>query len=274
MQKIVGFYQKEINIPEDNFFVEIGESYLACWVTTQQNELSAFEMFYFFNSSESCEEILHNASLYSTLLEKQWAAVKVIWNNNHVVCVPSFAFAETFLNEYLFFLGQPFDLATCFYNKIHENTIVFSVSEKWLKVLNNRFTQVEHIHKHTCSFYSSAIQNSNNSVMQLSFYPQQQFGMAVYTNGKLCLYRNFLYTTSTDVLYYVLSSLNKIEIENIPVVVDGFIQEDSELFVQLRSYIEPIFLNTSLPSTMQDVSIANSEYPVYYMLPFIKQSIV
>src|SRR6476646_9116618 len=112
VQKLFSIY---FNPDETNaLYVEIGKHHLACWCTSSNKSLQAFEFFTFhdIDEHEEFEKVYKEAKLHSVLLNNEFAASEVIWGTTPFTCVPNSLFKPDALDTYIDMLGKaPFTKA-------------------------------------------------------------------------------------------------------------------------------------------------------------------
>jgi hypothetical protein len=127
------------------------------------------------------------------------------------------------------------------------------------KKLIERFPSAEFRNVFTPSL---KIYNGFTAENQVSIYfTPKQFRVIIKKDGQLHLAQMYSYTSSADVIYYLLKIFLELNLpkEDTILILSGLIEEDSALYKQLYNYFSHIHF--AVPST---VKILNNDKPQHY----------
>ncbi|MBA2329241.1 MAG: DUF3822 family protein [Flavisolibacter sp.] len=93
------------------------------------------------------------------------------------------------------------------------------------------------------------------------FFNSKQFRVIIKKGGQLQLAQMYIYTSSSDVIYYLLKIFLELDLskDDTILILSGLIEEDSALYKQLFSYFPHIHF--AVPST---IKLLNSDKPHHY----------
>jgi len=258
VQKLFSIY---FNPDETNsLFIEIGKHHIACWCIGDNRSLQAFEYFSFQDEDEYFENIYKEAKLHSVLLNNEFAATEVVWETMPFTCIPNALFKPEAIDNYIDILGKnPFTKSmSC---TQHDMTVAYPVKEDALKLVQQHFPAAAVSHK-ICQL-SKELTGSLPTCVHIIFY-HHHFLLLAVKDGVLQLATGITYQSSKDCLYYVLYTMQQL---NLPlnetvVLVSGFIEMDSILYKDLYEYIP--LLQPAEKGMLKD------EYPAHYFTTFYK----
>lgn len=261
IQKLFSIY---FNPDETNtLYVEIGQHHIGCWCTGgDKQSLQAFEYFTFHDTEphEDFEKIYSEARLHSVLLNNDFAVTEVIWETMPFTCIPNTLFKAEALDQYVELLDTaPFTKAlSCTQN---DYTVAFPVKEDALRLVQQHYPAATASHK-ICRL-SKTVQNGAPMCIQAVFY-HHHFLLLAFKDNALQLATSIMYQSSKDCLYYILYTMQQLQLplSETVVLVSGFIDINSALYKDLYQYIP--LLQPAEQGTLKD------EYPAHYFSSFYK----
>ncbi len=254
----------------DLLIIEIGYSHLACLIKGSDNSVAAFEL-YTFNKNETSdfENLFSSVLDKSQLLDKTYADTKLYINHEFALPVPATKFNEEISNDYLnVVFGEDEDSILQFDEVNAEPGLmnVFRISSKWLNVVNQRFKKVSVQHSYTSIIRIAITTASGASVIKIQFYPAHIIAILMQ-EGALQFIQSFLYQSAEDVLYYLLSISQRLNVNtpDLTIYASGMIDLQSAMYLQLAKYFRHIVFEDADKSQL---SIDISGHPPHYFTPF------
>jgi hypothetical protein len=265
LQKTYSIYSDDLN--DVQLFVEIGKNHIACWCKKKgDNKLQAFEFFQCDDSTaEDFEELIDNAKLYSRLLTMPAAGVNFFWNTNEVLCVPKEKDNTAFLQQNFELLSGSLPGSTIASKPTEHCLVAWRIENKKQKTVTQCFPGAAFMHQYIALLPS--LQQAHESAVYLFFYPRY-FTLCAFKSNKLNYINTIKYTTTEDVLYFVLNVCKQYEIENnVAVYCGGFIDEKSKLYDMLYQYLAGFQLLKA--DETQLTTDEFKEYSLHYFTPYI-----
>ncbi|MEX6686889.1 DUF3822 family protein [Danxiaibacter flavus] len=268
VQKNFGIYGEDD--AATRLYVEIGDSIIACWSITDNNDwLHSFELFEFGKDMSDYEEIFRQTKLYSKLLSQSYPDVKIILNNKDVVAVPGSFYREDSLNDYfLLETGAPAH-GKVMKDIVPDYIVAYCIPETILAAAERAFPKVSFSHKKTLLYNTDTQEYPKDALLQVAFY-RNNCSVVVYQQHAISLVQNFCYQTSEDVLYFLLNCMKQLNIENsdATVQVSGLIDKNSAMYGELYKYIANLETD-DLSADKLDKAVFE-DYPLHYFSPFYK----
>jgi hypothetical protein len=250
--------------------VEIGYSHMACLASGSDNMITGFELYTF-----SKEEVLDFENLFagilakSQMLNKTYTGTKLYINNEYALLIPAFKFDKAICNDYLNAVFGEEEKSNQQFDKIDNeaNLInVFRYSEEWFNVLNHHFKMGDVNHSYTPIIGRVITASSNSTFIKVKFYPAY-FIAIVIKEGVFQFIQSFIYQSSEDVLYYLLSISQRFNLNTTDLIiyVSGMIDLQSALHAQLEKFFGNIVVEEVDKSRLV---IDVSKHPSHYFTPF------
>ena len=213
------------------------------------------------NPLNSFIEIVRNHELLNLCFKD----VFILWISSQVMIIPSEFFSEDFAYE-SFQLSHNLDKDECLeWNELPElkSWIVFSFPKKSKEFIQSHFGNSKLYH-HCLPFYRESLnQKIAENHPQVFMNIQNRFFHVIIPdqNGKHFI-NTFSYNASSDLAYYILNIFKqqKLNNERSKLIIDGAVQEDSNVILLLKKYLGQIEVK-SLPSEFRiNNSIPLTEY--------------
>ncbi|MGV6832284.1 MAG: DUF3822 family protein [bacterium] len=198
-------------------------------------------------------------------LQLDFSSVAVIHNNELATLVPNELFTEDHLADYLKFNAAILQTDYITFDQIDELDVK-NVYVPFINVNNYIFEQFgsfEYYHQHSLLlsyFVPLAFKNVESSVY--INIGQDLFEMLAYENKKLTFINKFEFHSKEDFIYYVMFSLEQLELdpEKVAVYITGLHNENKELFDIAYKYIRnvselEVHLKYDLESPLDQTSI-------------------
>ena len=233
---------------------EIAESSFCCEVLdSTDNQSVASEKYDFHEQKEPASITQFLESIYEThdfLKSLKWKSIEIILDNQSFTLVPVDLFKKEYTSLYLqlakgMLVTDDDEVATY----THEDLGIINVysSERELyNWLSNTYPLVEMNFKHKTSQLIDFGVLTSKAQTAFIHFGNHHFTMVITANGSLKFCNRFAYKTSQDLVYYVLFTMNELEIEpdEIFLRLYGNIQEQSEDFEILNQYLSNIKISS------------------------------
>jgi len=259
IQKLFSIYTH----PEENnkLHVEVGSNHIACWCTGDAATFTALEYFTFTydNTEAGFIDTFREIKRRSILLSNTFPSEEIVWENANFICIPTDKFNDSTMSAYLSIINSPSFQSAPMYNRLNDFVITYTADSIFYKTIKEEMPRASHVHK----FYQ--ILNIKNKAdknrLQLHFY-QAHFLLVAVKNNTLQLATVFRYQTPQEALYYILNTIDKLEMpaEETIVSVSGFMDENSSLYKELYSYVNNLQLS--------ETGKIKGEHPAHYFTSF------
>ncbi len=254
----------------NKLIIEISNSHMACLATASDNMITDFEL-YTFNKKEALdfEKLFVGVVAKSEVFSKTYNDTKLYINNEYALLVPAAKFDKEILDDFLnVAFGEDQD-SIPHYDSINTglNLITaYRLSGECLKVADHHFKPQKIKHTFTPVIARLITDPSNVTLIKVQFYPLY-FIAVVVKEGALQFIQYFLYQSSDDVLYYLLSISQRFNLKtpDLTIYVSGMIDLKSALFSQLEKFFGNIVVDEADKSKLL---INVDEYPSHYFTPF------
>ena len=226
------------------------------YISNTHHIISKFTSFSFTKPIKSPELILKEIKEIfknEKTLQQDFETVSVVHQNNLSTLVPNQYFKDNDLNKYLKYSVKTITTDLIVYDDLNfikaKNVYVPFVN------INNfifqNFGEFEYKH-HSSILLEKLISLSDNSLNFFVNISQSLFDIVVLKDSQILFYNIFEYQTKEDFIYYILFTLEQLELssEETNISLTGNIDEHSELYKILYTYV-------------RNVSFFNSKNPVY-----------
>lgn len=252
-------------------YMEVGVSQLACWSKDlQTNEVQAFELFEFDPDKAlgNFAEVFRLVKLHSKVLDANYAATTIIWENEECLLVPEKYAYRVPAGDYLDLVYGHAPGAITAQQPVAAANAVFRAPKSWKDELDKHFPYAKYTHKFQGIFTGNHNGDISDGVRVL-FY-RGHFFLVLYREGRLQLIRRFDYQTPEDVVYHILNTFEQYELlpTETDVYISGLIDLRSALYTELYKYLHNVKIEEY--GNEQFHTEAFSEYPYHYFLPFFK----
>lgn len=255
----------------DQLIIETGRTHFACMVRNEGSKhITALEWFkHEAGSGQNFGSYLKEVEGASKLLDKYYSKTNLFINNECSVLVPRSKFSKEVMEDYLdSILGKSLK-NTSMVDEIEEGGGIVNCFRIQTDVLDllNKYLQIDKV-EHT---YSRALRHLLSQedlpalLMKVQFYDSDII-LAVVNNGKLQFMQSFTYQSPEDVLYYLLSTSQRLlpNTDQLVLKVSGMVDMHSHLYSLLRRYFKSVSVETVLESI---VEFETGDYPTHYFTP-------
>lgn len=273
INKIFSFYSNNGNHSAndgDQLIIEAGMTHFACLVRSgADNKISSLEWFkHTSDESKDYEIFLKDIEAESKLLDKYYRQTNLYINNQNSVLVPPSKFEKQFIDDYLNAVLGETTKSTSLFDEISERASLVNVFRVQTEVLNilSKHLLIDKV-EHT---YSQVLRQLYKHDLPSTFLNVQFYDSCiiatVFNNGKLQFMQSFTYLSTEDVLYFLISLSQRLQlkIDQLVMKVSGMVDTQSALYRQLVKY----FRNVSTETTDEGrVNFNAGEYPTHYFTP-------
>lgn len=244
MQKLTKLIRNNLISTRKRLSIQVNLSGLSFCVYNP--DLQAIEHFYQlvldFNIS-NFTELIENFITKNDELHQEFEQVKVIHNNDFFSLVPNELFSSNSPKEYLRFSVPDFQANPVSYDEIPsvQAINVYVPNTELNTCLRGIYREIQY--EHFASLLLKTIHLfeyfSERKVSYLHF-EKNRFYMAVYQQQDLIFFNCFSFQSPTDVLYYLLFSLEQLGVKSneIDLFLLGEISYEQDVFQLIYSYIE------------------------------------
>ncbi|MDG1423014.1 MAG: DUF3822 family protein [Flavobacteriaceae bacterium] len=224
------------------------------YISNTHHIISKFTSFNFTKPIKSPELILKKIKEIfknEKTLQQDFETVSVVHQNNLSTLVPNQYFKDDNLNKYLKYSVKTITTDLIVYDDLNfikaKNVYVPFVN------INNfifqNFGEFEYKH-HSSILLEKLFLQSDDSLNFFVNISQSLFDIVVLKDSKILFYNNFEYQTKEDFIYYILFTLEQLELstDKTKVSLLGDINKQSELYKILYTYVRNIsFFNSKNP---------------------------
>ena len=224
------------------------------YISNTHHIISKFTSFNFTKPIKSPELILKKIKEIfknEKTLQQDFETVSVVHQNNLSTLVPNQYFKDNDLNKYLKYSVKTITTDLIVYDDLNfikaKNVYVPFVN------INNfifqNFGEFEYKH-HSSILLEKLFLQSDDSLNFFVNISQSLFDIVVLKDSKILFYNNFEYQTKEDFIYYILFTLEQLELstDKTKVSLLGDINKQSELYKILYTYVRNIsFFNSKKP---------------------------
>ena len=246
---------KTNNTPEQNskdtfkkLSIQVGLNGLSfCVFDTISNQILAFEKVTFKTAAtpylllKELKAVLNKTSTVGT----HFSEVVVIHKNGLFSLVPKTLFKKKELANYLKFNAKIMANDHIAYDEIGNHDLV-NVYIPFANINNHVFDLFgEFEFKHTGTVLITTLLNQTRSASQPACYvhvTEKEMEVVVISDKKLLFYNHFEYKTKEDFLYYLLFSLEQLQIdlEQVQLKLFGLVEEGDAIFEHCYTYVKSV----------------------------------
>lgn len=272
--KIFGFYSDSESMAGkggNQLIIETGNTHFACLVKNDADEtITAFEWFkHSKDDTRNFDALFTSIKQASRLLDQYYAQQCLFVNNEFGMLVPPALFKKDSVDDYLdVVMGEKFKTISL-HNEVSvgEGFVnVFRVYNEITDVLNRHLLpdKVQHTYGQVLKQIYS-IGNIPPTFIKVQFYDSEII-VAILKNGKLQFMQSFTYQSPEDVLYYLLSLCQRLQLNIgfLAIKVSGMIDLHTPLYGQLVKYFHNVSVETVDPGR---ISFDTGDYPSHYFTP-------
>lgn len=210
-------------------------------------------------------------------LKNPFESVNVTYRNNLSTLVPKAFFNETSLADYLKYTVKVLENDKISFDDIDS----FQVKNVYIPYENvNRFFRqifIDFKYKHTSTILLSSLLKYFKNTSKSYFFinvAKHQLDLIYLQNSEITLFNSFLYKTKEDFIYYILYTMEQLEIDpnDQSVTLIGDISKESPLFDILYHYVRHVnFLNINNFSLSDDFYQMNSHIQKHQLFELLNQ---
>lgn len=254
-----------LNLQDNHLSIQLSlDGFSFCVYNKIQKKIGVFEIFDF--KEENLTPNKHLAlvkEIYDNheILPLKYNSVSVTHCNDLVTQVPKAFFDKEQLTTYLQYTVKLLDKDYITYDTI-SNTDIINVYVPFVNI-NNFFIDIygSFYYKHSSTILiENLLQQYKNTPEKICFVnvAKNNFEVLITNQDELILYNNFKFTTKEDFIYYILFTLEQLNLnpEEIKVKLMGDIEKESELYTILFQYIRNVsfYKPSFFPEILTDIS--------------------
>ena len=224
-------------------------------------EIYSFSSYQFESTPMSPESILNKIKeVFNTekILQDDFESVFVIHQNTLNTLVPNIYFSENDIKNYLKFTVKTIATDLIVYDSLDDMKNVYIPYVNINNFLFQNFGEFEYKHHATVLIEKLLKRNREEG-----FYVNVNFSsldIVYIKDNSLEFYNSFEFETKEDFIYYILFAMEQLALDpnEISLVLMGEIDEDSELYSMLFTYVRNIdFLQTNIPFLLTSPELQN-----------------
>ncbi len=206
---------------------------------------------------------------------QSWGALVVVHQGADAVIVPAPLFTEDTARELLELQYGDLFRGTTLTDTVpgRQDYISYRVPTGWFQALSDSNPQVRHRHFFSLwlAWLDKKPSDSENGQAFLLF-ETSRVAMAIRKQDWL-LVQQYEFQVPEDISYFLLSALQQYQLspETVQLVLDGWIDKDSALYLELYKYIRNISLVELPPSLKLDKALLQ-DLPEHYLTPLIQMA--
>ncbi|MDZ7900080.1 MAG: DUF3822 family protein [Arcicella sp.] len=226
---------------------EVSESSFACSVIDiVDNQTVVSEKYDFPASKENHSIAFYLTQIYAThdfLKSLRWKAIEIIIDNQSFTLVPTDLFKKEYTNRYLqlakgLHITDVEEVQIC----MHEDLGIVNVYSSERELYNwfsGTYPLIDLKYQHKTSQMIDLAIFISKAQTAFLYFGNHHFTMVITANGALKFCNRFEYKTAQDLVYYVLFTMNELEIEPDEIILRlyGNIKEQTEDFDLLNQYL-------------------------------------
>lgn len=218
------------------------EGFSYCILDTRKKHYVVFQQYVFGKSGDMLAFInkLEHCLNEDSILDTSFNSSSLVYLTQKSTLVPDVFFDELNLRDYFEFNHPLEELDEMHYNVIPEINAsnVFALPNYIANLLSDKFKGLRFYHQAT-PFIKSVLKDFRNaSSVHINLNPGF-FDIIVKQEDKLKLYNTFLYQNDTDLLYYVLFTINQLNLNpaTVPLTICGEMSDRISFQGSLSKYI-------------------------------------
>lgn len=238
-------YTLSCEISESSFYFEVLDS--------ADNQSVASEKYNFPAIKESISITTYLESIYEThdfLKSLKWKSIEIVIDNQSFTLVPVDLFKKEYTSLYWqlakgTFISDEEEIHT----HTHEDLGIINIygsNRSLYNWLSNTYPLMEITFKHKTSQLIDYALFTSKAQTAFIYFGNHHFTMVITANGILKFCNRFAYKTSQDLVYYILFTMNELEIEPDEIFLKfyGNINEQSEDFQVISQYLTNIKISS------------------------------
>lgn len=232
-----------------------------CILDTIQNEITDLNHFHFETVTNPLQlevAIINTLNTHKALFDQPFQEVTVSHINSLSTFVPKPLFSDQNLADYLKYNNKILSNDYVTFDVISNNDMV-NVYIPYVNINNLFFDKYgAFTYKHFATVLLENIFQLSDNNQEATVYvhvQKGQFEIIVIKNKKLLLYNSFEYITSEDFIYYLLFTIEQLELNTneLQLYFLGAISKEDILYTVTYTYVRNVsFINKKYPFTFQD----------------------
>ena len=229
------------------------------------NEFVALEYYQF---KVDKQDELRQLLLTHNLLQQQYGAVQVFYNNANGLLIPDRYYQEDHTSQWLELVNGDLHEELPLQDNIAEMEVkhVYSVSPGLHEELVRKYPMASFSHFNTGWLKKKFKHQQKATLMEVVLYPSHII-VSLWKQDQLHIIQCYEYDTPEDVAWWLLNIAYQWEMSpsELPVVVSGLVEIQSPMYSEIKKYFLEVELDTR-PSVFQyDFSFDN--YPQHFFSP-------
>lgn len=264
-QRVMKSYKKRNNIKESNYnklSIQIALNGLSfCILDTIKNEITSLQQFHFktvTNPLHLEKEIIHVLNEHKDVFDQPFQEVIISHINSLSTFVPKPLFSDKNLSDYLKYNNKILANDYITFDVVTNNDMV-NVYIPYVNINNLFFDKYgAFTYKHFATILLENIfqlsENSHESTVYIHVQ-KGQFEIIVIKNKKLLFYNSFEYLTSEDFIYYILFTIEQLELNTneLQLYFLGDISKEDVLYTVTYTYVRNVsFVDKKHPFTFHE----------------------
>jgi Protein of unknown function (DUF3822) len=226
---------------------EVSESSFSCSVIDMiDNQTIVSEKYDFPESKEKNSISFYLSQIYAThdfLKSLRWKAIEIIIDNQSFTLVPTDLFKKEYTNQYLQLAKGTYIMSD---EELHTYTHedlgivnIYSTDRELYNWFSGTYPLIDLKYQHKTSQMIDLAIFTSKAQTAFLYFGNHHFTMVITANGALKFCNRFAYKTAQDLVYYVLFTMNELEIEPDEIILRlyGNIKEQTEDFDLLNQYL-------------------------------------
>lgn len=273
-EKIFSSYStgKSNDAPKDqHLFIETGTEHLACIVRSGDRRLVVDVELFQFKSNERHNPVEHlrEIALHSVLMNKSYNSTTVNIHTSTSLFVPAAHAGEANLANNIDLVFGEAENVDIFAEPLPSKADiinVFRVSRKEANAIQQFFNIASFGHVYA-SFAENALEQADRNGLLKVYVYENHIVVVLVIDNKLHLIQTYTYQLPEDILYYLLSLLQRFPIHaaSINLQFSGFIDAQSQLVTELKKYFKNLGVEDA--GELDKVDLAGR--PKHFLTPFL-----
>jgi hypothetical protein len=174
------------------------------------------------------------------ILKHSYNEIRLLYNSDKFTIIPSEYYMYEKQNEAGNFIFEKKDSYSWRDNYLPyaESNLIFRIPDSFIKVSEQKFPNNKIVHPLTLLIKKTEELSDGDNPLAALLFRKESFSTILYLNGRLQFINNFGYAHANDVVYYLTSLSNKLNISynNLQILIAGDIASDSEIDYTLKKY--------------------------------------
>lgn len=203
-------------------------------------------------------------------LSEKFREIHIVYNTNENVLVPDVIYNSDRVEEVLnLVFGYNALPEYCFSDglKCNQHQNCYRIEKKMVELLGEKFDMETGANSEHADSIRINRRIEGGDCLYLSI-EQHQIHISLFKDHQCLLINRYPFKTKEDISYYVLAALQQNGIEQLPVVVSGFVEKDSNIYEELNKYFQDI--SFSVPDDEKMDNEALQAFPKHYFTQLVE----